>query len=272
MAERLGDTSHQFEAGLDLGCHLGSVAKALGATGKVGAFTGLDLSPAMAKAASAAGLKARVWDGETLPVAAQSMDLVASGLSLHWINDLPGILIQINRALRPDGLFLGALFGAGTLSELRECLLRAETELTGGAAPRVSPLPGLQDAAGLLQRAGFALPVADTETLTVRYDTMFNLLQDLRGMGEQAAFAAGGHPLSRRILERAAAHYAADFSDPDGRIRASFVVVWLSGWAPADSQPRPKRPGSATASLAEAVGSTERSAGEKPGRPKPPGR
>lgn len=265
MAERLMDTSHNFEAGLDLGCHTGGLARALSATGKVASMEGVELSPAMASEAEALGLVMALWDGSTLPFEEGRFDLIASALSLHWVNDLPGVLIQVNRLLKPDGLFLAAYFGAGTLAELRECLMRAETELTGGAGLRVSPLPGLQDSAALLQRAGFALPVADVDTLTVRYDSLFHLMDDLRGMGEQAAFAAGGRAISRRVLARAADIYAAEFADPDGRIRASFVITWLSGWAPAPNQPRPKRPGSARASLAEAVGSVEKSAGEKAG-------
>ncbi|MEL6661951.1 MAG: methyltransferase domain-containing protein [Pseudomonadota bacterium] len=265
MAERLADTAHNFKAGLDLGCHTGELARALLETGKVAEIQGAEVSPAMAVAAKARGLDVTVWDGETLPFEERQFDLVASALLLHWVNDLPGSLIQVNRALKPDGLFLGAYFGAGTLAELRESLMQAETELMDGAAPRVSPLPGLQDSAALLQRAGFALPVADVETITVRYDTMFHLIEDLRGMGEQAAFATGGRPLSRRVLARAAEIYASQFADDDGRIRASFVITWLSGWAPAPNQPKPKRPGSARASLAEAVGSIEKSAGEKAG-------
>ncbi|MEM1150030.1 MAG: methyltransferase domain-containing protein [Pseudomonadota bacterium] len=265
LAERLEDTSHTFKGGLDLGCHGGALARAMLATGKVQSMEGAETSGGMASIARAGGLKTSLWDGSTLPFEEEQFDLVVSALSLHWINDLPGAFIQVNRLLKPDGLFLAAYFGAGTLAELRECLMRAETELTSGAAPRVSPLPGLQDSAALLQRAGFALPVADVDTLTVRYDTMFHLISDLRGMGEQAAFASGGRALSRRILARAAEIYASEFADPDGRIRASFVITWLSGWAPAPNQPKPKRPGSARASLAAAVGGVEKSAGEKAG-------
>ncbi|MEM9740053.1 MAG: methyltransferase domain-containing protein [Pseudomonadota bacterium] len=265
MAERLADTSHNFAAGLDLGCHTGQLARSLLDTGKVASVQGIEVSQSMADLAREQGLMTAVWDGATLPMEADQLDLVASALSLHWINDLPGALIQVNRILKPDGLFLAAYFGAGTLAELRECLIRAETELTGGAGLRVSPLPGLLDSAGLLQRAGFALPVADVETMTVRYDTLFHLVDDLRGMGEQASFALRTRPLSRRVLARAAELYAQDFSDPDGRIRASFVIIWLSGWAPAAHQPKPMRPGSAKASLAEALGAVEKSAGEKAG-------
>jgi hypothetical protein len=179
------------------------------------------------------------------------------------VNDLPGALIQIRTALKPDGLFLGCLFGAGTLGELRTSFLEAETELTGGAGVRISPLPGLQDMAGLMQRAGFALPVVDLETVTVRYGEPFKLLRDIKGMGEQAAFAPNEkmprRPLSRRLLARMAEIYAERFADSDGRLRATFNVIWLSGWAPDASQPKPLRPGSAKHSLADAV----RKAGRK---------
>lgn len=265
MAERLADSAHRFPKALDLGSHTGTLAWKLGESAQVDHVTCFDPSPAMAAAARESGFEAVSAPGETLPFEEASFDLVASALSLHWANDLPGQLVQIRRMLKPDGLFLGAWFGAGTLAELRTCLIQAESELTGGATPRVSPLPGLQDSAALLQRAGFALPVADVDHVTVRYGHPLKLIEDLRGMGEQAAFAAGGRPLSRRILMRMAELYAEQFSDPDGRVRASFEIVWLSGWAPAPGQPQPKRPGSATASLAKAVGATEKSAGEKAG-------
>ena len=265
MIERLADSAHRFPRALDLGSHTGTLAWKLSDCPQVDAVTCFDASPAMAEAARTAGFEAVSTPEETLPFDEESFDLVASALSLHWANDLPGQLIQIRRMLKPDGLFLGAWFGAGTLTELRTCLMQAESELTGGAAPRVSPLPGLQDSAGLLQRAGFALPVADIDHVTVRYVHPLKLIEDLRGMGEQAAFAAGGHPLSRRVLMRMAELYVEQFSDPDGRVRASFEIVWLSGWAPAPGQPQPKRPGSATVSLAKALGSTEQSAGEKAG-------
>ncbi|MCI4646004.1 MAG: methyltransferase domain-containing protein [Hyphomonadaceae bacterium] len=266
MIERLADSAHRFPKALDLGSHTGTLAWKLGDCAQVDTVTCFDASPAMAEATRQGGFEAVSAAGETLPFEEKSFDLVASALSLHWVNDLPGQLIQIRRMLKPDGLFLGAYFGAGTLAELRTCLMEAESELTGGASPRVSPLPGLQDSAALLQRAGFALPVADMDHVTVRYETPFKLLEDLRGMGEQAAFAAGGRPLSRRVLMRMAELYARDHMDSDGRVRASFEIIWLSGWAPAPGQPQPKRPGSATASLAKAVGSVEKSAGEKTGR------
>lgn len=195
-----------------------------------------------------------VASAETLPVEPQSLDLAVSLLSLHEMNDIPGMLVQIRRALKPDGLFLGAMAGNGTLAELRESLLAAETELAGGASPRVMPFVDVRDAGALLQRAGFALPVADADTLTVRYDTMLDLIRDLRAMGATSALVARSRrPGTRRLFIRAAEIYAERFSDPDGRVRASFSFVWLSGWAPAETQQKPLRPGSAKASLAEAL-------------------
>lgn len=203
------------------------------------------------------GFETVTSDSEKLPFAPASFDLVTSVLSLHWINDLPGILHQVREVLMPDGLFLACLFGGGTLAELRAALIEAENEITGGVSPRLSPLPGLQDMAGLLQRAGFALPVADVERVRVRYSHPMQLLQDLKGMGEQAAFAKRDgqdrRPLSRRILARMSEIYMDRFSDPDGKVRATFEIVWLSGWAPHASQPKPLKPGSGQHSLAEAV-------------------
>lgn len=196
-----------------------------------------------------------VSDPETLALEPASIDLAVSVLALQEANDIPGQLIQIRRALRPDGLFLGVLAGAGTLAELRESLLAAETELTGGASPRVIPFTDVRDAGGLLQRAGFALPVADVETVTVRYDTMFGLMADLRAMGATNALADRSRkPATRRLFQRAAEIYAERFSDPDGRVRASFSFVWLSGWAPDASQQKPLKPGSAQVSLAKVLG------------------
>ncbi len=217
-----------------------------------------DPAPAMARRALGEGLAACAMPLESLSFGPDHFDLVASAFALHWVNDLPGLLIQIRTVLKPDGLFLGALAGAGTLQELRNSLLLAESEIIGGAAPRVSPLPGLQDLAGLMQRAGFAMPVADIETITVRYPSIFRLFDDLRGMGETAAFAGPEQrALSRRILMRAGQIYAENHSDPDGRLPATFKVVWLSGWAPAEGQPKPLRPGSAKISLTKVFGSPQ---------------
>lgn len=207
-----------------------------------------------------------VADEEWLPFRDNSFDLILSPLSLHWVNDLPGTLIQINRCLKPDGYFVGVMPGGASLNELRQSLLRAEDELTGGAEMRVSPFADALDMSGLLQRAGFALPVSDRDRLTVRYANMFDLLRDLQAAGETyAPHQTARKGLSRRILMRAAEIYAEDFSDPDGRIRVTLELVWMTGWSPHASQPKPKRPGSAKASLAEAVGASEKSAGEKTG-------
>lgn len=255
LAERLADTSRRFPLALDLGAHGRELAAALRASGQVDTVIAVDSASEMLREAETSVCA----DEEALPFKDAAFDLVSSALSLHWVNDLPGAMVQVRRALKPDGLFLGALFGARTLSELRTCLIEAESELTGGAGQRVSPLPRLQDMAGLLQRTEFALPVADVDVLTVRYDTPFGLLADLKGMGERASFAApAARGLSRRVLSRMAELYAARFSDPDGRIRATFEVIYLSGWAPAPTQPKPLRPGSGKASLADAV----RKAGE----------
>jgi SAM-dependent methyltransferase len=267
IVERLDDTPRTFEAALDLGAHDGRLSELLRGADKVKKILTADFAPKMVEAARARGFNVAEIDEEALPFPAAEFDLVISALSLHWVNDLPGTLIQIRRALSPDGLFVAALLGAGTLQELRASLLEAETDLRGGAAPRVSPLPGLSDMAGLMQRAGFALPVVDRDTITVRYDTMRALMDDLKGMGESAAFAPGaGQPMGRAVLKRAGEVYAQNFADEDGRIRATFEVVYLSGWAPAPGQPKPLKPGSAKVSLASALGSVERSAGEKAGK------
>lgn len=207
-----------------------------------------------------------VGDLEQPPLAPASVDLAASLLALHAVNDLPGALIQIRRALRPDGLFIGCLLGGRSLQELRAALLAAEAETTGGVSPRVAPFADLRDMGSLLQRAGFALPVIDSELVTVRYGDMFGLLRDLRGMGWANALNDRRKSFSRRdTLLRAAAIYAQQSSDPDGRLRATFEMVWLSGWAPHESQQKPLRPGSAKARLADALGVPERGAGDKAG-------
>lgn len=191
---------------------------------------------------------------DILPLAPASFDLVVSMLALHEASDLVGQLVQYRLALRPDGLMIAALPGAGTLAELRESLLAAETELYGGVSPRVLPFVDVRDAGGLLQRAGYALPVADLEPITVRYDTMFHLLRDLRAMGATSALTQRSRrPATRRLFARAAEIYSDRFSDGDGRIRATFAIVWLSGWSPDPSQQKPARRGSATVSLADAL-------------------
>ena len=199
-----------------------------------------------------------ISDDETLDLAPKAHDLVVHAMSLHWANDPVGQLIQSRRALRPDGLLVATLFGGQTLHELRACLAEAESRITGGLSPRVLPMGDIRDLGGLLQRSGLALPVSDTWRVTVRYDHPFKLMQELRMMGEGNALSGRlKHPSRRSVLAEAARLYQEGFSDPDGRIRATFEICVLTGWAPADSQPQPLRPGSASARLAEALKTTE---------------
>lgn len=255
MADRLRDVRRSFDRALWQGA-----GHAAPAAGRLAIAT--DLSEALLRRAGRR--PALVADEELLPFAGGSLDLVASCLVLHWTNDLPGALVQIRRALRPDGLFLGAMLGGDTLVELRRAFLEAETETSGGAAPRASPVAGLADAAALLQRAGFALPVADADRIAVTYPDMFALMRDLRGMGEtNAAAARSRRGLRRDTLLAAAARYRDRHAGEDGRVSATFEVLWLSGWAPDGLQPRALRPGSAEARLADALGTDERPAGDK---------
>ncbi len=205
-------------------------------------------------------------DAEHLPFADQSFGLIVSTLTLHWANDLPGALVQARRALKPDGLFLATMFGGRTLYELRQCLLAAEAELSGGAALRVAPFADAPDFGRLLQRAGFALPVADSDTTIVRYENPLRLLADLRAAGETAALAGSVTPLTRKVLFRAMALYRARFAGADGRVPATFETITATGWAPHESQQKPLKPGSANTRLADALGAQEQSAGEKPGQ------
>lgn len=195
---------------------------------------------------------------ETLPFDPASHDLVIHAMALHWANDPIGQLIQCRRALRGDGLFLGVSFGGQTLHELRACLAEAEAAVTGGISPRVAPMAELRDMGGLLQRAGFALPVADALTLTAEYADAWHLMRDLRGMGENNALQGRlRRPTRRAVLEQAVKLYAENFATDTGRVTATFELVVLTGWAPDESQPKPLRPGSATQSLATALGTTE---------------
>lgn len=204
-----------------------------------------------------------VADDETLALAPGAHDLVVHALCLHWAADPVGQLIQCRRALRPDGLFLGVLFGGQTLAELRACLAEAEATLCGGLSPRVLPMAEIRDLGALLQRAGFALPVADAVPFSVSYRDMRALMHDLRAMGEANAMAARRRAFApRAVFDLAARHYATRFPAPNSRITASFEMVWMTGWAPADSQPRPLRPGSASARLADALGTRETPLGD----------
>lgn len=240
--ERLELIKRDFPLAVDLGARDGAFARALAASparARVGHLIEADFSQAML-----AGRPGLVADEERLPFKEASLDLVVSTLSLHWTNDLPGALVQIRRSLKPDGLFLGAILGGSSLTELRQVLIEAESEVRGGAGPRVSPLADALDAAQLLQRAGFALPVSDVDRVSVGYADPLALMADLRRMGETNVLADRPRtPLTRAILSRATALYAARFSRADGRIVATFDIVAFTGWGPApDQQPQP-RPG-----------------------------
>ena len=201
---------------------------------------------------------------ERLAAEPEGFELVTSVLSLHAVNDLPGVLVQARRALKPDGLFLAALFGGETLTELRQSLAVAEIDVCGGISPRVAPFGDVRDLGGLLQRAGFALPVADIERTVVRYGDFSSLVRDLRAMGETNALVERSRkPMRRAMLAAAMAYYAANFADPDGKLRATFDIVYLTGWSPHESQQQPLKPGSAKSRLAEALGTEERNAGER---------
>jgi SAM-dependent methyltransferase len=264
LTDRLLDVQRSFPVALDLGCHSGQIADAAAPLRKIDLLIQADLAPAMASAAGARhAVPTLVADEELLPVAPASLDLVLSNLSLQWVNDLPGALTQIRQALKPDGLLLAALLGTETLRELRSVLMEAEAETAGGVSPRVSPFVDVRDAGDLLTRAGFALPVVDVDTVTVTYADMFKLMTDLRLMGETNAVLERPRHMSRRALFlRAAALYAERFPAPGARIKASFQLVTLTAWAPHASQQRPLRPGTAKTSLAAALGTTERPAGE----------
>jgi NADH dehydrogenase [ubiquinone] 1 alpha subcomplex assembly factor 5 len=256
LVERLDDIDRRFPAILDHGAHDDTLRHAL------------QRRPGTERVVTAEEAGFRLPGGvrnlrvtaepEFVPFRDGSFDLAASLLALHWVADLPGTLVQLRRTLKPDGLFLGAMFGGDTLGELRTVLIEAELAEEGGASPRVSPMAGLADVAALLQRAGFAMPVADAETIVVTYSDMLALMRDLRGMGETNALSARRRTALRRsTLARAAALYSERYALRDGRIPATFEILWLTGWAPAPSQPKPLRPGSATRRLADALGTVE---------------
>jgi SAM-dependent methyltransferase len=261
LAARLDDVTRRFPRALVLGARGGVMTRALAGRG------GIETLIEMEEAADILAMGSRcgtVAEAEALPFAPGVFDLVVSPLALHWANDLPGALLQLRQALRPDGLLLAALFGGETLGELRRAFLEAELAAEGGASPRVSPMADGRDLAGLLQRAGFALPVVDSDRLTVTYGDAFALMADLRAMGETNALRDRRRGLTRRAtLMRMAEIYRELYGTADGRIPATFEIVTLTAWAPHASQPKPLRPGSAAARLADALGTVEKSAGEK---------
>jgi SAM-dependent methyltransferase len=266
LAERLQAVLRQFDLAVDVGTPGEATRAALAGLRSIGTLVAIGASPDLAIRTNQME-KLVVADEEALPLRDASVDLIVSALALQFVNDLPGALLQIRRALKPDGLFLAALLGGETLTELRQAFAAAESDVEGGVSPRVAPFADLRDLGALLQRAGFALPVADTDRLIVRYDTVFDLMHDLRRMGATNALLDRRRtPLRRATLLRMAEIYARRFADADGRVRATFEIVWLSGWAPDPSQQQPLRPGSAKTRLADALGTREISAGEKAAR------
>jgi SAM-dependent methyltransferase len=253
LADRLAAVLRRFELAVDLGTPGDAVRAALARLDSIGRIVAADVWPGPAQ-----GETIVTADAEASPFTDATLDLVVSALALQFVNDLPGVLVQIRRALKPDGLFLAALIGGETLTELRQSFAAAEIEIEGGISPRVAPFADLRDLGALLQRAGFALPVTDVDRLTVRYDSVFNLMHDLRRMGATNALLARRRvPLKRATLLRMAEIYMQRFADPDGRVRATFEIVWLSGWAPHPDQQQPLKPGSAKARLADALGTRE---------------
>jgi SAM-dependent methyltransferase len=262
LGERIAVVLRRFERAVDLGTPTDAVRRALAANDNVGTIIAATPDAALLDAV----FPRVAADEEALPFADGALDLVVSALALQFVNDLPGTLIQVRRALKPDGLLLAALIGGDSLSELRAAFAEAESEIEGGVSPRVAPFAEGRELGALLQRAGFALPVVDSDRLIVRYASVFALMRDLRRMGATNVLAERRRaPLKRATLARMAEIYAERFADADGRLRASFEIVWLSGWVPHESQQKPLKPGSATQRLADALGAQEISAGEKAG-------
>ena len=254
LADRLEDVIRPFPLALDVGCHDGAMGRILQGRKGIDRLVACDLSPDFARAAGGPGNPTVAADEEFLPFAPGSFDLVVSNLSLHWVNDLPGALVQIRQALKPDGFFCASMLGGQTLAELRRCLFEAEMEVSGGVSPRVSPFAEIKDAGGLLQRAGFALPVVDSDVITVTYSDAFALMRELRGMGEtNAVLARRKVPATRSMLFDAAQRYAQLYAEPDGRIPVTFEVLYLAGWSPHESQQQPLKPGSGQIPLGDAL-------------------
>ena len=238
LVDRLMDVNRTFPIALDLGCHAGETGRRILGVRSVATVIYADTSPAFASQAPGPAL---VAEEDYLPFAPAVFDLCVSALSLHWVNDLPGALLQIRQLLRPDGLFLAALAGGRTLEEMRVALTMAEDNIKGGASPRVSPFAGVSDAGALLLRAGFALPVAAREEITVSYPNALALMRDLRAMGETNALNVRARlPLTRATLVEAARLYQERFAEADGRVPATFEILWLSGWAPTTNRDTPQ--------------------------------
>jgi SAM-dependent methyltransferase len=250
LAERIEEIRRELPLGLVLGSHGGLLARSLLATGRIGTLITADLAPTMLEGASAPSV---VLDEEALPFPANRFDVVVSGQLLHWVNDLPGVLAQLHFSLKPDGLLLLALPGGETLVELRGALLDAEIEVEGGAGPRVSPFLDLRDAGALLQRAGFALPVADLDRIRVSYAHPIELLRDLRAMGETNALLERPPGLRRATLARALQLYGDRHRSADGRVAATFDMLFLTGWKPHPSQQQPLKRGTGRIDLATAL-------------------
>ena len=261
LADRLLDIVRVFPMALELGCHTGVLKRILTDRGKIEMLIQCDVSEKMARKAE--GLTV-VADEEALPFDSPRFDLVFSNLSMHWVNDLPGAMVQASRCLKPDGLFLGAILGGDTLHELRDCLMQAELELSGGVSPRFSPFAQVRDAGALLQRAGFTLPVTDSDIITVTYENAFRLMNDLRGMGETGAAINRSKKFTRRqLFLQASKLYQERHANGDGRIPATFEVIYLHGWSPHASQQQALHPGSAKIRLADALDTKEVGTGEQ---------
>ena len=256
FAERLGIIRRTFPLAVSLGAYHGLLARRIRGIAGIARIINVEQSELLLARCDRPCV---IADEEALPFSAGSLDLVVSGLALHLVNDLPGALVQIRRALKPDGLFLAAMLGGETLKELREAWLAAEAELTGGASPRVAPFADVRDMGALAQRAGFALPVVDSETVTVSYASALSLMQDLKAMGASNMLVQRRRtPVTKELLMRVAEIYAERFSQSDSRVTATFEILTLTAWAPDESQPKPLRPGSAQTRLADALGVSER--------------
>ena len=258
LADRLELMRRHFDLCLDIGAHDGRLAQHFAALGKIGHIIHTDPAVGFAFASKQHGSGVVHALGD-LPYKPESFDAVFSCLSLHWVDDLPGLMMQARRLLKPDGLLLVSLLGGNSLAELKQALAEAEQDITGGLSPRCAPMADIRDIGGLMSRAGLALPVADSDRLTVNYPHMFKLMEDLRGMGEQNAMLARLKiPTRRRVFMHAAEIYQQRFSRADGQIPASFEIVTVTGWAPHERQQKPLRPGTAAHRLASALESEEK--------------